>query len=147
MGFGSFSVCGETVNRMRYLQQVSLLCGKPISKNPRWRNIWLRPRKHSCLRASHHIVSQDLKTRIPDLFYTQQYDVVTICKILDVRKSLVYETLKNYRQFGTSYNPNRRQHSRPRMFNSINISFIKALLAQQHCIYLDEIQDHLLRGR
>src|ERR1700690_2752959 len=93
-------------------------------------------------------VSQGIKDCIPVLYHKQGYDVASICNILGIRKSLVYQTLKYHRDFSTSYNTRSRGHpGRRRVLDNSDICYIKALLAQEHCIYLDEIQDRLLTER
>ncbi|KAJ2927230.1 hypothetical protein H1R20_g9862, partial [Candolleomyces eurysporus] len=74
-------------------------------------------------------LSQDLKDRIPVLFHQQWYTVREICKLLGVGKSVVYQTLKYYREYGEARN------------------FINSLVKRNHSIYLDEIQDELWEKR
>ena len=53
-------------------------------------------------------VSRDLKARIPALFHQHGFKVKEICGILDVKKSVVYQTLSfanAYGVYGVSYNP------------------------------------------
>jgi hypothetical protein len=38
-------------------------------------------------------ISRDLKARIPVLFYQQEFSVQDICGLLDIKKSLAYQTL------------------------------------------------------
>ncbi|KIM72032.1 hypothetical protein PILCRDRAFT_82240, partial [Piloderma croceum F 1598] len=60
-------------------------------------------------------------------------------------KILAYETLKHHWKFGVPYNPHAHQCSLcPCSLTSTDISFIHALLNQQHTVYLDEIQEQLL---
>jgi transposase len=93
-------------------------------------------------------VSRDLKERIPILYHKKGYSIKAICDILGICKSLVYQTLKYHRDFGISHNPHARFCTgRPRLLDSTDNSFIKALLAQQHCMYIDEIQERLLAER
>ena len=93
-------------------------------------------------------ISNDLKGRIPALHYEQGYSVKKICQLLNIKKTLAYETLKLHRKFGVPYNPHARQRGlRPRCLTSTDISFVRALLNQQHTIYLDEIQEQLLSRR
>ena len=49
--------------------------------------------------------SQGLKSRIPILFYEQDFTVKEICKILGIQKSLAYSSLTYFRTHGTTHNP------------------------------------------
>jgi transposase-like protein len=51
-------------------------------------------------------ISNDLKGRIPALHHEQGYSVKNICQLLNIKKTLVYETLKHHRTFGVPYDPN-----------------------------------------
>jgi transposase len=82
------------------------------------------------------------------MYHKLGYNVGAICDILGIRKSLVYQTLKYHRDFGVSYNPNARLRTGcPRLLDATDVKFIKALLAHQHCLYIDEIQERLLFQR
>ena len=52
-----------------------------------------------------HKVSRDLKAQIPALFHQHGFKVKEICGILDVKKSVVYQTLSFASAYGVSYNP------------------------------------------
>ena len=91
-------------------------------------------------------VSLDLKARIPALRHLG-YSVKEICGLLDIKKSLVYQTLRYHAIHGVCYNPTSHRRGRPRKLTSTDISFIKALISQHHTIYLDEIQEQLLSRR
>jgi hypothetical protein len=54
-------------------------------------------------------VSRDLKARIPALRLEFGFSVKEICKILDIRKSLIYKTLHYYGLYGTTSNPHARR--------------------------------------
>src|SRR5882762_5951988 len=87
-------------------------------------------------------ISNDLKGCIPAL---QGYSIKKICQLLNVKKTLAYETLKLHQKFGVPYNPHAHQRGvRPRCLATTDLSFIHALLDQQHTVYLDEIQEQLL---
>lgn len=88
-------------------------------------------------------VSRDLKARIPVLHHGQHMDVKTICHILGVRKSLVYQTLKFDRQLGVPYNRLACKQGRRRLLMREDLTIIRSLLRCRHCIYLDELQDEL----
>jgi len=93
-------------------------------------------------------ISNDLKGRIPTLHYEQGYSIKKICQLLNIKKTLAYEILKLHRKFGVPYNPHARQQGlRPRCLTTTDLSFIHALLDQQHTVYLDEIQEQLLSRR
>ena len=53
-----------------------------------------------------------------------------------------------HQKFGVPYNPHARQWGlHPHCLTTIDLSFIHALLNQQHTVYLDEIQEQLLLCR
>jgi len=90
-------------------------------------------------------ISNDLKGRIPALHYEQGYSIKKICQLLNIKKTLAYKTLKLHRKFGVPYNPHARQQGVcPHCLTTTDLSFICALLDQQHTVYLDEIQEQLL---
>ena len=90
-------------------------------------------------------ISNDLKGRIPALHHKQGYSVKKICQLLNIKKTLVYETLKHHRTFSVPYDPNAwRRGLRPRCLTTTDLLFIRALLNQQHTVYLDEVQEQLL---
>lgn len=92
-------------------------------------------------------VSRDIKARIPVLFYEQHRSIHDICAVLGVKKSLVYNTLKLHRIYGVPHNPVTRCTGRRRLLTPTDLTFIRGLLDNRHCIYLDEIQDQLLTRR
>ena len=92
-------------------------------------------------------VSQDLKDRIPVLRYKLGHSVDKIGKLLGIKKTLIYQTLAYHHDYSVTYNTHARHTGRPHILNSTDICFIKALLSQQHCLYLDEIHDELLMQR
>lgn len=94
-----------------------------------------------------HSVSRDIKARIPVLHYTLGYSAKEICRLLGIKKSLVYKTLAHWRSEGLTYNLNARKPSRRRNLTATDLSFIRSLLSQRHTIYLDEIQEQLLIRR
>jgi hypothetical protein len=53
----------------------------------------------------HHHKSLDLKSRIPVLFFEQDFTVKKICKILGIQKSLAYSYLMYFRTYGITHNP------------------------------------------
>jgi transposase len=95
-------------------------------------------------------VSQDLRNRIPFLRFEEHFSVKDICCLLGIRKTVVYDTLTNFRQHGVAYNPNTfkyRATGRRRKLGPMDVKLIKALLAKEACMYIDEIQDELLSRR
>jgi len=84
-----------------------------------------------------------LKARIPIFHYEHGYSVKKICLLLDVKKSMVYQTLAYHRTYGVAYNPHRRASHRRRILLPPDVEFIRSLLSQQHTLYLDEIQTEL----
>ena len=94
-----------------------------------------------------HIVSNDIKARIPILHYNLGYSVKEIGRVLGVKKSLVYKTLYFHRAHGLTFNPYSARQIHQRHLSFTDISFIRGLLHQKHTIYLDEIQEQLLIRR
>jgi transposase len=93
-------------------------------------------------------ISQDLKARIPILFYEQDFTAKEICKILGIKKSLVYSSLAYFRVYGITHNPHvYRKTGRRQLLASTYIKFVSSLINQRHTIYLDEIQDELYQHR
>jgi transposase len=93
-------------------------------------------------------ISNDLKGCIPALHYEQGYSIKRICQLLNIKKTLAYDTLKLHRKFDVPYNPHARQRGLcPRCLTTTDLAFIRALLDQQHTVYLDEIQEQLLSRR
>ena len=90
------------------------------------------------------LISNDLKARIPALCHEQGLIVKKICHILNIKKTLAYQTLHYYRQHGVTHDVNARKPGCHRTLTSTDLSFICKLLNQQHTIYLDGIQEQLL---
>ncbi|KAE9386733.1 hypothetical protein BT96DRAFT_779583, partial [Gymnopus androsaceus JB14] len=90
--------------------------------------------------------SEDLRARVPVMFWEQQVSIKNICLYLGIRKSLVYLILGQYRDYGLAQ-PALRQQGRPSLLNPTNISYLSSLLDLRPCIYLDEIQAELERAR
>lgn len=79
------------------------------------------------------------------LHYKQGYSIKKICQLLNIKKTLAYETLRLHQKFGVPYDPHARQQGlHPHCLTTTDLSFICALLNQQHTVYLDEIQEQLL---
>ncbi|KAJ7677180.1 hypothetical protein B0H17DRAFT_864601, partial [Mycena rosella] len=94
-------------------------------------------------------ISNDLKARVPVLFFDQHRSVHEICTILGVKKTFVYTCLENQTIHGVAYNPHAHRSGSRRFLAPIDIKFIEALLVfpTTHTIYLDEIQEKLLTQR
>jgi predicted transcriptional regulator len=86
-------------------------------------------------------VSLDLKAHIPVLRYQQGFSVKDICRVIGIKKSLVYKTLQFHHTHGTTHNPYAHRHGDRHQLDSTDVSFIQALLSQDHTVYLDEIQE------
>jgi len=96
------------------------------------------PRRH---------VSQDLKNRIPYLRYVEGFKVKEIERLLNIKKSMIYQTLNYHRNYGVTYNPAAFScfpRGRPRTLTNTDLNLIKSLLSQDPTLYLDELQDELL---
>lgn len=94
--------------------------------------------------------SDDLKARVPVLFYDHHLDVRTICKYLGMKKSLAYNILNQYDNHldsGIPVHTHSKRSGRPRTLNAIDEQFIFSLIEHCPCLYLDEIQDALLQAR
>ena len=92
-------------------------------------------------------VSQDLKNRIPFLYFEEHFSVKDICGLLGIKKTVAYDTISHFRQHGVAYNPNTFKHQatgRCQKLGPIDVKLIKALLAKEACMYVDELQDELL---
>ncbi|KAG2079262.1 hypothetical protein BDR04DRAFT_1041170 [Suillus decipiens] len=59
-------------------------------------------------------ISSDLKLRIPALRHVQGLSIKKICEVLDIRKSLVYQTLQLYDKLADVTNSNSRKLGRRR---------------------------------
>jgi transposase len=92
-------------------------------------------------------VSHNIKALIPSLHYEQGYNVKKICILLQIKRTIVYEALSNYRRYGVTHNRTARPNSGRRHLTSTDHTFIRALLNNQHTAYLDEIQEQLLLRR
>lgn len=91
-------------------------------------------------------ISKDLKALIPSLHHEQGISVKTICNLLKIKKTVVYDTLQLHRLHGITHKPHPGR-ARSRQLTTTDHNFILALLDQQHTVYLDEIQEQLLSRR
>ncbi|THU83295.1 hypothetical protein K435DRAFT_429354 [Dendrothele bispora CBS 962.96] len=87
--------------------------------------------------------SKDLKARIPILYHEYGLKVPRICKLLGIKKSLVYTTLEYYHIYGVPYNPQARRVGRPRILTFPNMRYIFNVLSRHRTMYLSEIQEEL----
>ena len=87
--------------------------------------------------------SNDLKARVPILYFREGYKVKDICRILGLGKTLVYECIQNYVR-------HHRHHSlywgRPRLVKHAHVNFVRQLLSTRHSLYLDELQTELFQA-
>ena len=85
-------------------------------------------------------LSIDLKLRIPSL-WKDGLTVKEICRLLSVKRSLVYLILNRWHTFGTvKAIPGDVQCGRPRKLSSEALTFIDQLLDGDGTMYIDEIQ-------
>jgi transposase len=92
-------------------------------------------------------VSNDIKAHIPILRLEFGLSVKKICDILGIRKSLVYTTLRYQCLYSTTSNPHAQSTFGRRKLSQNDLAFIRDMIAQRHCLYLDEIQEELLVRR
>ena len=92
-------------------------------------------------------ISSDLKAHIPALHFEFGFSVKEICKILGIRKTLAYKTLCYYCLYGTTSNPHAQPTFCRRKLTQVDLTFIWDMVAQQHSVFLDEIQEELLAHR
>ena len=80
-----------------------------------------------------HHVSNNLKAHIPYLIYVKGFTVKETGCPLGVKKSMIYQTLKYFIDYGATHNPNAYScnRGRHRKLDSIDIQVIKALLDQE----------------
>ena len=60
-------------------------------------------------------VSHNLKAHIPVLHYEQGLNVKEICKLLGIKKSLVYKTLQYHHLYKLAYNPHAQHTGQTKM--------------------------------
>ena len=99
----------------------------------------------SCDHLMTPFISNNLKACIPVLHHEHGFSVKRICSILNVRKTLAYETLCHHCTHGITFDLNIQQWSVWHCgLTSVDLAFIHMLLNQKHTMYLDEIQEQLL---
>ena len=95
----------------------------------------------------HCCVSQDLKDWIPYLQYVEGFKVKEIERLLNIKKSMIYQILSYHQNYGVTYNPAAFScfpHGQPHTLTNTDLSLIRSLLSQDPTLYLDELQDKLL---
>jgi len=93
-------------------------------------------------------LSDDLKERIVQWYYE---DLKTMEEIRDLSRcsiGLVYNVIRNYRDFGQVRNPFSRRIGGPRTLTDEDLSFLNSLINANPSLYLDEMQQKLsdIRG-
>lgn len=91
-------------------------------------------------------LSDDLRARVPVMFWDQNISVKNICSYLGIRKSLVYNILAQYRDLGRP-KPALHRQGYNQLLNKIDIRFLSSLIDLHPCLYLDEIQSELEKSR
>ena len=91
-------------------------------------------------------LSDDLRARVPVLFWDQSVSVKNICFFLGIKKSVVYKILTEYRDLGQP-KPALPIQGRPSLLNETDIRFLSSLIDLHPCLYLDEIQAELEKSR
>ncbi|KAF5347218.1 hypothetical protein D9758_011084 [Tetrapyrgos nigripes] len=89
-------------------------------------------------------ISNDLRARIPVLFYEHGIKVSHICELLNLKKSFIYKVLDEEKKYGVPYNPYARKTGRPRTLSIPNTKYIYNTLTRHRTMYLSEIQEQLL---
>ncbi|KAH9010885.1 hypothetical protein EDB84DRAFT_1457710, partial [Lactarius hengduanensis] len=73
--------------------------------------------------------TDDLKARIPFLYFREGYRVKDICRILGLGKTLVYDCIRNHAQHHPANRPKNRPHSLPRgrrhIVKHVHVNFIR----------------------
>jgi len=91
----------------------------------------------------HCSMLQGLKAHIPILHHKQGLSIKTICQLLGVKKSLVYQTLIYSCTYGVLFNPHSHHSGQCHKLLPTDLDFVYSLLEQCHCSYLTEIQEAL----
>lgn len=94
-----------------------------------------------------HRISDDLHAHIPILHYQQYFTVKEICKLLSIKKTLVYQSLKFFHQYGVPQRPTIHTQGQPHILSPTDIKFIQnAVVHSCYPLHLDELQHELLTG-
>ncbi|KAF9515293.1 hypothetical protein BS47DRAFT_1293983, partial [Hydnum rufescens UP504] len=62
-----------------------------------------------------------------------------------VKHTLVYSTLRLHSEYGFPHHPNQDRRGWHCILDCTDVDFIDSLVEHENTLYLDEIQDHLLR--
>jgi len=95
-------------------------------------------------------VLHDLKAHIPYLQCIEDFIVKEIGWILSVKKSMIYQTLNYYRDYGITHNPmafTYFTHGQHHILTTGDLDLVKSLLSQEPTMYLNELQYKLLMHR
>ena len=92
-----------------------------------------------CSPMPYHPVSKDLKVRILALIQLG-YNVNEVCNLLGVKKSLIYQSLSYFHNYGILYNPHVQWQGHPCILAPEVLRLVVAHLKCRHCMYLNEIQ-------
>jgi transposase len=92
-------------------------------------------------------ISHNIKACIPIIRLEFGFSVKEICDILGIRKSLIYKTLHYQCLYGTTSNPHAQSTFSQCKLSQNDPAFIRDMIAQQHCVYLDKIQEELFARR
>ena len=85
-------------------------------------------------------VSVDLKSRIIHWYNAEGKTMEQICDLSGCSLGLVYNVIRNCRDFGSVTNPFAHRTGRPFSLSEDNFTFINSLLEANPSFYLDEIQ-------
>jgi len=88
-------------------------------------------------------VSEDLKRRIVYWYNVEDMTMEQICDLSDCSLGLIYNVIRNFRDYGNIINPFARTARRPSLLSNDTV-FIDSLLVANPSFYLDEIQQKLL---
>ncbi|KAJ7715687.1 hypothetical protein B0H16DRAFT_1265674, partial [Mycena metata] len=92
-------------------------------------------------------LSSDLKDRIVKWYFDDNLTMRDIVSLADVSLGLVSKTITLYCEYGQVTNPNSRRTGRPRLLSDGDENYIRAILAANPTLYLDEIQSKLASVR
>ncbi|KAF8545629.1 hypothetical protein OG21DRAFT_1375083, partial [Imleria badia] len=95
-----------------------------------------------------HTVPNDTKYQLL-ILHKQGRSIKDICTVLSVKKTLAYNTLRLYKNFGTVTSPYAYSCSvgRPRILSQEDVVFICNMIQQHNTIYLDKLQKELWEKR
>jgi transposase len=88
-------------------------------------------------------LSEDLKNRIADWYYTQNMTMEEIKELAGCSIGTVYNIIRNVRDFGVVKNPFNQQAGRPSSLTDGDIKFLEAVLDANPTMYLDKMQQRL----